>query len=85
MSRTYKIAVLPGDGIGREVVPEAIKVLEAVGKKYGFSFAFREAIVGGAAIDRYGTPLPDESLKIAKDSDAVLLGAVGGQKWEKLG
>jgi 3-isopropylmalate dehydrogenase len=84
MSRTYKIAVLPGDGIGREVVPEAIKVLETVGKRHGLSFAFKEAIVGGAAIDKYGMPLPDESLKVAKESDAVLLGAVGGPKWEGL-
>ena len=84
MVRTYKIAVLPGDGIGPEVVPEAIKVLEAAGKRHGLSFAFKEAIVGGVAIDRYGMPLPDESLKIAKESDAVLLGAVGGPKWEGL-
>jgi 3-isopropylmalate dehydrogenase len=82
MSRTYKIAVLPGDGIGQEVVPEAIKVLEAAGKRHGLSFAFREAIIGGAAIDRYGMPLPAESFRIAKESDAVLLGAVGGPKWE---
>jgi 3-isopropylmalate dehydrogenase len=82
MSRTYKIAVLPGDGIGREVVPEAVKVLETVGKKHGLSFAFKEGTVGGAAIDKYGMPLPEESLKIAKESDAVLLGAVGGPKWE---
>ncbi len=84
MGRTYKIAVLPGDGIGREVAPEAIKVLEAVGKKHGLSLAFKEAIIGGAAIDQYGMPLPEESLKIVKESDAVLLGAVGGPKWEGL-
>jgi 3-isopropylmalate dehydrogenase len=84
MNRPYRIAVLPGDGIGQEVVPQAIKILEASGKKNGLGFEFIEATVGGQAIDRYGVPLPEESLSIAKQCDAVLLGAVGGPRWEAL-
>ncbi|MBI5682293.1 MAG: 3-isopropylmalate dehydrogenase [Deltaproteobacteria bacterium] len=80
----YKIAVLPGDGIGPEIVGEALKVLRAVGKKYKICFETKDAIVGGTSIDKYGVPLTDETLKLAKDSDAVLLGAVGGLKWEGL-
>jgi 3-isopropylmalate dehydrogenase len=80
----YRIALLPGDGVGREIVPEAVRVLEAVAKRRGRRFEFREAVVGGAAIDRFGVPLPDETLKAALDADAVLLGAVGGPKWEGL-
>ncbi|MBI5198038.1 MAG: 3-isopropylmalate dehydrogenase [Nitrospirae bacterium] len=82
--RTCKVAVLPGDGVGREVVPHAVRVLEAVGKKEGVRFEFTEAIVGGGAIDATGVPLPEASLRTAKASDAVLLGAVGGPKWEGL-
>ncbi|MFZ5862823.1 MAG: 3-isopropylmalate dehydrogenase [Nitrospirota bacterium] len=81
---TYRITLLPGDGVGREIVPEAVRVLEAVAKRRGRRFEFREAVVGGAAIDRFGVPLPDETLKAALDADAVLLGAVGGPKWEGL-
>jgi 3-isopropylmalate dehydrogenase len=81
---TYRITLLPGDGVGREIVPEAVRALEAVGKRRGRRFEFREALVGGAAIDRFGVPLPDETLKAALDADAVLLGAVGGPKWEGL-
>ncbi len=79
-----KIAVLAGDGVGREVVPEAVKVLKAVGEKYGHTFEFASADVGGQAIDKIGVPLPQETLAVAKQSDAVLLGAVGGPKWEGL-
>ncbi|MCH7614697.1 MAG: 3-isopropylmalate dehydrogenase [Nitrospinae bacterium] len=79
-----KIAVLAGDGIGPEIVPAAINVLEAVGKPSGHSFEFIPAAVGGQAIDDTGWPLPDETLTLAKSSDAVLLGAVGGPKWEGL-
>jgi 3-isopropylmalate dehydrogenase len=82
--RPYKIAALPGDGIGQEVVPQALRVLEVISKKHHLEFKFVEAAVGGQAIDRYGVPLPDESLEIARSSDAVLLGAVGGPKWEDL-
>jgi 3-isopropylmalate dehydrogenase len=76
--------LLPGDGVGREIVPEAVRVLETVAKRRGRRFEFREALVGGAAIDRVGVPLPDETLKAALEGDAVLLGAVGGPKWEGL-
>lgn len=84
MTTTYKIAVFPGDGIGREIVPQAVRVLLAVSNKYNIKIELQEALVGGSAIDAYGIPLPDESLNIALNSDAVLLGAVGGPKWEGL-
>jgi 3-isopropylmalate dehydrogenase len=74
-----KIAVLPGDGIGAEIVPEAIKVLDKLGK-----FNYEWADVGGAAIDRQGKALPEKTLKVCEESDAILFGAVGGPKWEKL-
>lgn len=79
-----KIAVLAGDGVGREIVPEAIKVLQAIGAKYQHSFEFFSADIGGQALDKVGVPLPQETLALAKQSDAVLLGAVGGPKWEGL-
>lgn len=82
MKRTFKIAVLPGDGIGKEIVPEAVKVLEAVGRLEGLVFEFKEAPVGGAAIDSSGKPLPEETLTVAREADAVLLGAVGGPDWD---
>ncbi len=82
MKRSFTIAVLPGDGIGKEIVPEAVKVLEAAGRIHGLAFAWKEAAVGGEAIDRCGRPLPDETLAAAKGADAVLLGAVGGPKWD---
>ena len=78
------IAVLPGDGIGPEVIPHAVKVLEQVATQFGHHFTFRTADVGGAAIDKTGRPLPDATLQLAKESDAILLGAVGGPKWEGL-
>lgn len=78
----YNIAVIPGDGIGPEVVNQGIKVLNAVSKKYGHTFVFKEAPAGGAAIDLTGKCLPDSSLEICKTSDAVLLGALGGPKWD---
>lgn len=80
----YKIAVLSGDGIGPEIAPEAIKVLEAVGEKYGLEFQFTDALVGGAAIDSVGVPLPEQTLDLCLKSDAILLGAVGGPKWDTL-
>ena len=79
-----KIAVLAGDGVGREIMPEAVKVLQAIGEKYQHSFEFVSADIGGQAIDKVGVPLPQETLALAKQSDAVLLGAVGGPKWEGL-
>ncbi|SHM43213.1 3-isopropylmalate dehydrogenase [Caldanaerovirga acetigignens] len=79
-----KIAVIPGDGIGPEVVGQAIVVLEAVAQKFGHRFEFQEALLGGAALDVKGVPLPDETMEICLKSDAVLLGAVGGPKWDNL-
>ncbi|MCD8078620.1 MAG: 3-isopropylmalate dehydrogenase [Lachnospiraceae bacterium] len=72
------VALIPGDGIGPEIVGEARKVLDAVGEKYGHTFEYTELLMGGCSIDRYGVPLTDEALAAAKASDAVLLGAVGG-------
>ena len=77
-----RIAVLPGDGIGPEVTAEGVRLLEAVGRRYGHTFHFQEAPVGGIAIDTHGVALPPESLRVAQDSDAVLFGAVGGPKWD---
>ncbi len=79
-----RIAVLPGDGIGPEIMPQAVRVLEAIGEVCGRTFTLTTASVGGAAIDATGFPLPAETLELAKSSDAVLLGAVGGPKWEGL-
>ncbi len=76
-----KITLLPGDGIGPEVVAEGVKVLKAVAAQFGHTFVFTEMLVGGIAIDATGKPLPDETLAACKASDAVLLGAVGGPKW----
>lgn len=78
----YNIAVVRGDGIGPEVIAETIKVLEVVGKKFGHTFNFTDVLAGGAAIDAKGECLPQETIDIAKSSDAVLLGAVGGPKWD---
>ena len=78
------LAVLAGDGIGREVVPEAVKLLKAVGERFGHVFEFISGDVGGQAIEKVGVPLPQETLTLAKQSAAVLLGAVGGPKWEGL-
>ncbi len=80
--KTYRICLLPGDGIGPEIIAEGVKVLDAVGEKYGFGFEYTEAAIGGCAIDAFGTALPDETLAIAHASDAVLLAAVGGPKWD---
>lgn len=78
----YKIAVLPGDGIGPEIVEQAIKVLEATGKKFNHHFDFTEALVGATAIDKTGNPFPDETFKLCMDSDAVLFGAIGDPKYD---
>src|SRR6266478_9020895 len=79
---TYRIAVLPGDGIGAEVTPEAIRVLEAVGKGTGTAFEFERALVGGAAIDATGKPLAPGTLELCRAAHAILFGAVGGPKWD---
>lgn len=80
----FKIATIPGDGIGPDIVREGCRVLEAVGKKFGHTFTFTETLAGGAAIDATGNPLPAETLEACKNSDSVLLGAVGGPKWDNL-
>ncbi|WP_163191656.1 3-isopropylmalate dehydrogenase [Clostridium thermarum] len=79
-----KIAVIPGDGIGPEVIKQALKVLDVIGEKYGVEFEKEEVLMGGIAIDKTGVPLPEETIKICQASDAVLLGAVGGEKWDTL-
>ncbi len=76
------VLVLPGDGIGPEIVTEARKVLELINERHGLGLAINEALVGGAAIDATGVPLPEETLVAAKAADAILLGAVGGPKWD---
>ena len=81
---TKKIAVLPGDGIGVEIVAEAVKLLECLRRDFGLSIEMEQAPVGGAAIDATGQPLPEQTLALARQADAVLLGAVGGPKWEVL-
>ncbi len=82
--KSYKIAVLAGDGIGPEVMAEAIKVLKVAAGKYGFNLELTEALAGGCAIDATGTPLPEETLKICEQSAAILFGSVGGPKWDHL-
>ncbi|WP_404462000.1 3-isopropylmalate dehydrogenase [Sutcliffiella horikoshii] len=79
----FTISVLPGDGIGPEVVREAILVLEQVGKNFQHTFTFNYGKIGGVAVDETGTPLPQETVEICKNSHAVLLGAVGGPKWDE--
>ena len=80
----YNIALIPGDGIGPEVVAAAVSVLDAVSAKYGHKFNFTEVYMGGCAIDKFGVPLPDETLDICKKSDAVLMGSIGGQMVKKM-
>ena len=82
--KPYRIVVLPGDGIGPEIVREAVKVLGVVAERTGVRLDLQEGLVGGGAYDRFGTPLPEEVMQRALASDAVLLGAVGGPKWESL-
>ena len=79
---SFKIAVLPGDGVGPEVTEEAQKALVAVAGRFGHSFEFTAGLAGGAALDAQGTPLTDETLAMCKQSDAILFGAVGGPKWD---
>ena len=81
---TYRIAVLPGDGIGVDVTREAVRVLQAVGKGVGIGLELEDGIIGGAAIDARGTPLPEAALRLCRESHAILFGAVGGPKWDHL-
>jgi len=78
----FIVAILPGDGIGPEVMAEGVKVLKAVGDRFGRCFKLNHGVVGGHAIDQFGEPLPEETVKICHGSEAVLLGAVGGPKWD---
>ena len=79
---TYRVAALPGDGVGPEVVAQARRVLDAAGVAFGFEIVWSEYLVGGSAIDAYGVPFRDEDLAACRDVDAILLGAVGGPKWD---
>lgn len=81
---TYRIVCLKGDGIGPEIVAEAEKALRAAGERFGFALELTDALIGGAAIDETGSPLPPETVAQCKAADAVLLGAVGGPKWDAL-
>lgn len=80
----YKIAVVPGDGIGPEVIDQALRVLDRIGEKYNHTFTYTKVLAGGAAIDATGKCLPQETIDVCKANDAVLLGAVGGWKWDNL-
>jgi len=82
--KEFTIAVLPGDGIGPEIVKQAVKVMDAVSEKFGLKLNYKYGLIGGAAIDEFGVPFPDETKEIILSSDAVLLGAVGGPKWDNL-
>ena len=82
--KNYQVVLLKGDGIGPEIVREAVKVLDKTAQKFRFSVTYTDALLGGAAIDQTGVPLPKETVKLCNQADAVLLGAVGGPKWETL-
>jgi 3-isopropylmalate dehydrogenase len=84
MTQQYRITLLPGDGIGPEILAVTVKVLNVIGKQYDISFEFQEGLIGGAAIDETGEPLPSETLDLCRNSDAVLLAAIGGYKWDNL-
>ena len=78
----YKIAIIPGDGIGPEVIGASVEVMDAIAKKYNHNFSYDEVYMGGCAIDKFGEPFPDSELEKCMNSDSVLLGAVGGPKWD---
>ncbi|MEM8806519.1 MAG: 3-isopropylmalate dehydrogenase [Cyanobacteria bacterium P01_G01_bin.38] len=84
MTQQFQITLLPGDGIGPEIMAVAVDVLKAVGVQFNLQFNFQSALIGGSAIDATGSPLPDETLQICRDSDAVLLAAIGGYQWDNL-
>jgi 3-isopropylmalate dehydrogenase len=84
MTQNYRITLLPGDGIGPEIIAVAVDVLKLVGQQLDIGFEFQEALMGGAAIDSTGNPLPEETLEKCRNSDAVLLAAIGGYKWDNL-
>ena len=82
--KIYNIALIKGDGIGPEIIDEAVKVLDAVSSSFDFDFKYEEVLMGGCAYDETGDPLPQETITVALKSDAVLFGAIGGAKWDKL-
>ncbi len=84
MGRNYKIGIIKGDGIGPEIVDEAIKVLDALSANMGFNLEYKEMLLGGSAIDETGVPLPEETIQGVRRCDAVLFGAIGGPKWDNL-
>jgi 3-isopropylmalate dehydrogenase len=84
MTQQFRITLLPGDGIGPEIMAVAIAVLKAVGTQLNLQFDFTEALMGGSAIDATGSPLPAETLTLCQESDAVLLAAIGGYQWDRL-
>jgi 3-isopropylmalate dehydrogenase len=84
MTQNYRITLLPGDGIGPEIINVAVDVLKVVGQQFDLQFEFQQALMGGAAIDATGEPLPADTLEICRNSDAILLAAVGGYKWDSL-
>lgn len=84
MAQRYRITLLPGDGIGPEIMAVAVDVLKVIGEQSDISFEFAEALIGGAAIDATGEPLPPDTLETCRNSDAVLLAAIGGYKWDTL-
>ncbi len=81
---TKKLLILPGDGIGQEIVAEAVRVIDCLKADFGLNIETEQALVGGTAYDASGSPLPEQTLKLAREADAILLGAVGGYKWEEL-
>ncbi|MDP2181277.1 MAG: 3-isopropylmalate dehydrogenase [Actinomycetota bacterium] len=82
MTGPLRICLIPGDGIGPEITAEAVKVLDVLGARHGVAFEYERALLGGVAIDETGSPLPEETLRVAKRADAVLLAAIGGPKWD---
>ncbi|ACK64438.1 3-isopropylmalate dehydrogenase [Rippkaea orientalis PCC 8801] len=84
MTRQYCITLLPGDGIGPEILAVTVDVLKIIGQQFDITFNFQEALIGGSAIDATGNPLPEETLTLCRNSDAVLLAAIGGYKWDNL-
>lgn len=84
MTEHYRITLLPGDGIGPEIMAVMVDVLKTIAPKFDLEFSFQEALIGGAAIDATGSPLPEETLNTCRQSDAVLLAAIGGYKWDNL-
>ena len=84
MTQQYRITLLPGDGIGPEILAVTVEILKVIGKKFDLQFDFQTALIGGAAIDETGSPLPEATLSACKNSEAVLLAAIGGYKWDNL-